>query len=222
MVISITNNIVDNGDKILFKSGESFKFDKEVNIISGLNGSGKTTLLKLIRSHNSLHEKNSMIKNELEKIKPNGMLDGEYSIFSYFASEDDAQGILTHDMGSFLELGGLHRSKSSQGESIEIALAILISNIKKYKKENPKAKIYILLDEPTRNMDFVAKYNFATLVKRLSSIGKVILSTHNFFILGIWDSYNLNLRKMSNYNDMFDTFNNSYKAFRETKNIHNI
>ena len=193
MKLTIKSDIIRK-EKTLFTKGEVFNFDEQINIISGTNGKGKTTLLTAIRQYSN--DVPGLLKNN--ELKESIELDDDYTIYSFFASEDDSQGIGMADMTMFLNSGGIARMNKSQGESILIGLSQLYN---KLKKEDSKNNI-ILLDEIDRNLDYLVQPNIFKILLNLSNYGKIIYSTHNYYILSMFDSYNLNLREKTTLNEL--------------------
>jgi len=196
MKITFKKNITFK-DKPIFSEGESFDFDRDINIISGTNGIGKTSLLTAIRMLNKQDKNYLARKSELvDSIET----DKDYKIYSYFASEDDTQGIGMTSMDLYLNGNGLSRNNHSQGESMLIGLSLVIKKIRE--DLNPKEDVVILLDEIDRNLDYDLQFKLFDILKMLSGYGTIIYITHNHLILSHFESFNLNERKWLDYNDL--------------------
>ena len=131
MKIKVLKDVKYNEQKIILHKDEIFTFEDDINILSGTNGTGKTTLLTALRMFDKSDINYLTQKQELNDCLE---LDNEYNFYSYFASEDDSQGIGMLDMNLYIQMGGIERQNHSQGESMLIGLSLLIQKIKKRTK----------------------------------------------------------------------------------------
>lgn len=192
MVIKILEDF-SYDKKVILRKDEEFNFTKGLNVLSGTNGSGKTTLLKMLRSLNKT-DKNWFVKTSGldESIFE---VDVKFdNIISHFSEEDNSNGVGLLDMGLYLNMGGLQRQNKSNGESTLIMLNKLLGDINKAKGDT-----LILLDEIDKGLDLFMQTRLINIIKKISENATVIYSTHNYFVLNKFDSYNMDARATLDY-----------------------
>lgn len=162
----------------------------EIVAIMGRNGAGKSTLLRTIagilkpmqgqisvlgKLPSSLHGKERRVRIGFIPQEPSDLLYGQ-SVLDECTSADRDNEI---DMGSTYELlrtlvpdisPTTHPRDLSEGQRLALALSVVLSS-------NPKI---LILDEPTRGLDYSAKNSLVATVKAAASRGcAVILATHD-------------------------------------------
>ncbi|MFZ2228261.1 MAG: ATP-binding cassette domain-containing protein [Candidatus Nanopelagicaceae bacterium] len=162
----------------------------EIVAIMGRNGAGKSTLLRSIagilspthgnvsvlgNNPSSLHGKERRIRIGFIPQEPSDLLYGQ-SVLGECTTADQDNEI---DSGSTFELlkslvpdisPNTHPRDLSEGQRLALALSIVLSS-------NPKV---VILDEPTRGLDYSAKASLVTTLQATASHGcAIILATHD-------------------------------------------
>lgn len=163
---------------IEMKSGEPF-------VITGDNGSGKSTLIDLIRAHKCNNgESKSLNQGELEEIKDIVEFDTDFENIFIIAPQgfDDPMSMMnTYDAVAFVEMGGFHASRLSNGQRHNMALAKFINQHKAKFNE----KTLIIFDEVDTGLDLKSQ---ALHSKLIAGIGKktgatVVNVTHSMLVM---------------------------------------
>ncbi|WP_410506238.1 ABC transporter ATP-binding protein [Haloimpatiens sp. FM7315] len=164
---------------------------KDVMCVMGENGAGKSTLFKILAGIIRNYKGNILINNQnikslkledlIEKIgylsqNPNDYFgrDTVFNEVSYtlknIGKYSEKKVMSTLNELDLLELKDRNPRDLSGGEKQRVAIACTLV-------VSPEV---LILDEPTRGMDAIAKENLGKLIKELSSIGKtIILITHD-------------------------------------------
>jgi energy-coupling factor transport system ATP-binding protein len=162
----------------------------EIVAIMGRNGAGKSTLLRSIagilspahgtvsvlgNNPSTLHGKERRIRIGFIPQEPSDLLYGQ-SVLGECTTADQDNEI---DSGSTFELlkslvpdisPNTHPRDLSEGQRLALALSIVLSS-------NPKV---VILDEPTRGLDYSAKASLVSTLQSTASHGcAIILATHD-------------------------------------------
>ncbi|MDA2963366.1 MAG: ATP-binding cassette domain-containing protein [Actinomycetota bacterium] len=190
-VIEIENLSLAYGTKIALNSISATIFDNEIVAIMGRNGAGKSSLLRSIAGINELEHGQVLVhglkpKDLHRKIRREsiGYIPQEPSDLLYCQSvtkecevadrDNELTTGTTHALLTQLVPGiALHRHPRdlSEGQRLGLALSVVLS-------ANPKI---LILDEPTRGLDYEAKKTLTRILIEFASIFNraVILATHD-------------------------------------------
>ncbi|MFD4327992.1 ABC transporter ATP-binding protein [Nocardioides sp. NPDC058538] len=154
-----------------------------VTALMGRNGSGKSTLLwslqgthKRLAGSVDVGGKDPATLDPVERRALVGLLPQTAADLLYLetvAEECDAGGPRTREILDSLVPGipdGQHPRDLSEGQRLALALALILS-------ADPPV---VLLDEPTRGLDYAAKHALSEILRELAEAGKAVLvATHD-------------------------------------------
>jgi energy-coupling factor transport system ATP-binding protein len=162
----------------------------EVTVLMGRNGSGKSTLLNTLagargpsRGSARVDGQNPSRLEPAERVRRVGLVPQDPGLLLYGESvidecrrADHTSGLAKGTTSAVLEriVPGLpperHPRDLSEGQRLALALAVVLA---------PAPRL-LLLDEPTRGLDYPSKDRLVTLLRRLADEGHaVVLATHD-------------------------------------------
>lgn len=181
---NLSKTFGENEDIIHALSDVSFHLERNrLNILLGASGSGKSTLLDILAGY----EKQDSGEIFLEDRVPGQGKDYRSDFLSYVVVDGTVVGSLTleenlhlvsHDereIGKTLRLLGLQdiakrkASKASKGEQMRTAIGMALL----------KPSHFLLLDEPTANLDETNAEKVFEILKKLSHEKTLLLATHD-------------------------------------------
>ncbi len=189
-IISAQKISVNYGEKVILKSIDLQVATGEILALMGRNGAGKSTLLKLISGQLSstagflsVDGKNpdKLIGKELVNLI--GFIPQEPADLFYGSSVQEECNMADADNGlaenstlkTLRNLSSqinekLHPRDLSEGQKLTLAISIVLAT-------NPKI---LILDEPTRGLDYQAKDVLVGILRKLSKNGTtIIMATHD-------------------------------------------
>lgn len=175
-VASLRNLVAGFARQPVLKGVDLVVREGEVVALMGRNGAGKSTLLRtLVGLHKPSSGRVSASQVGLVPQVPSDLLYAATVAAECTTSDRDA-GVAAGTTRRLLdELGpGIddshHPRDLSEGQKLALALAIVLA-------QEPRL---LLLDEPTRGLDYVAKRQLVTVLRRLADAGHgVVLATHD-------------------------------------------
>lgn len=153
--------------------------------VIGPNGSGKSTFLKTVAGIIPALKGKGSLGNHIDLAyfdQMSGELDSELSVFEYYhdAFPSLREKEVRTQLASYLFRGdalGKSVASLSGGEKARLALAVLLS-----RKPN-----FLILDEPTNNMDIPAKETMESIFRMYS--GTILMVSHDrYFLSEVCDS----------------------------------
>lgn len=175
-VASLRNLVAGFARQPVLKGVDLVVREGEVVALMGRNGAGKSTLLRtLVGLHKPSSGKVSASQVGLVPQVPSDLLYAATVAAECTTSDRDA-GVaagttrrLLDELGPGIE-DNHHPRDLSEGQKLALALAIVLA-------QEPRL---LLLDEPTRGLDYVAKRQLVTVLRRLADAGHgVVLATHD-------------------------------------------
>ena len=189
-LVKIVNAALGYDDLLILKQINIAIGEGEIIALMGRNGAGKSTLLKslagltaIISGSVAIDGKDPRNFNSKELIENIGYVPQEPSDLLYGQSVEDECALADHD--SALEKGATFRLATrllpeinpkthprdlSEGQRLILVLAIVLTS-------QPKI---LILDEPTRGLDYASKIRLIEILKERASQGvAVLLATHD-------------------------------------------
>ena len=189
-LVEIVNACLGYGDFLILKQINIAIGEGEIIALMGRNGAGKSTLLKSLAGLTEIISGSVVIDgkdprnfNSKELIENIGYVPQEPSDLLYGQSVEDECALADHD--SALEKGATFRLAArllpeinpkthprdlSEGQRLILVLAIVLTS-------QPKI---LILDEPTRGLDYASKIRLIEILKERASQGvAVLLATHD-------------------------------------------
>jgi energy-coupling factor transport system ATP-binding protein len=165
--IQLTKLSVKYGDLIALDDIDFGAASGEVVAIMGENGSGKTSLLWKLRNEIA---NTAMVPQQAADLLFLNSLSQE------FADSDEVAGVAQNRTATLFEEfvgridGSSHPRDLSSGQQLALVLAIQLA----------KDSQTVLLDEPTRGLDYSAKQQVAEAIRQLATKGKtVVFASHD-------------------------------------------
>lgn len=159
----------------VLKSLDLRVYKGKINVLLGANSSGKTTALKVAAG---------VLKAHHGKVKTDGkvsmLCQNPFDLFTKERCEDEVKFGKTTDFLQIDDIRMQHPYDISGGQAQRLALAKVLE----------KNADIVLLDEPTKALDYELKVRLADILYRLCDEGKtVVIATHDIDFAGEYGDY---------------------------------